>query len=257
MAAVNEFPLHQQIASLRREKGITQEELAAALGVTNQAVSKWESGICCPDIQLLPALAAYFEVTTDRLLGCEKPDGEEELRMQLRRLMDSLPREDVFPAAYRLAAQLHDGVCRKMGFVPWNTDQPFSREDGAVWGCSVCSEPEGTTIHHSGTVLMADGQFQKKPSGEDEAKIRAVLESLCRPNVLRVLFVLSSLTSEDYLNAVTLEELAIACRLPEDRAASALDDIPLEYVENTVEPYFRLAGSYRHMPVLLSLLSMN
>ena len=154
-------------------------------------------------------------------------------------------------------AQLHDGVCRKMGFVPWTTDQPFSREDGAVWGCSVCSEPEGTTIHHSGTVLMADGQFQKKPSGGDEAKIRAVLESLCRPNVLRVLFALSSLTSEDFLNAVTLEELAVACRLSEDRAASALDNIPLEYVENTVEPYFRLAGSYRHMPVLLSLLSMN
>ena len=94
-------------------------------------------------------------------------------------------------------------------------------------------------------------------SGGDEAKIRAVLESLCRPNVLRVLFALSSLTSEDFLNAVTLEELAVACRLSEDRAASALDNIPLEYVENTVEPYFRLASSYRHMPVLLSLLSMN
>ena len=40
----------------------TQEELAAALGVTTQAVSQWESGICCPDLQLLPALAGLMKI---------------------------------------------------------------------------------------------------------------------------------------------------------------------------------------------------
>lgn len=57
------------IANLRREKGMTQEELAQAMGVTNQAVSKWESAQNCPDIQLLPQLADLFDVTIDRLFG--------------------------------------------------------------------------------------------------------------------------------------------------------------------------------------------
>ena len=46
--------INEQIAFLRKQKGLTQEELAGVLGITNQAVSKWESAQCCPDIQLLP-----------------------------------------------------------------------------------------------------------------------------------------------------------------------------------------------------------
>ena len=42
--------INEQIAALRKKKGITQESLAQVLGVTNQSVSKWESGQCCPDI---------------------------------------------------------------------------------------------------------------------------------------------------------------------------------------------------------------
>ena len=45
MAAVGPLHLQQQLSLLRREKGITQEELASSLGVTNQAVSTWESGV--------------------------------------------------------------------------------------------------------------------------------------------------------------------------------------------------------------------
>lgn len=60
------------ILSLRKRKGITQEELAAELGVTAAAVSKWENGYTLPDILMLVALADYFEVTTDELLGRNK-----------------------------------------------------------------------------------------------------------------------------------------------------------------------------------------
>ena len=57
------------ILQLRKEKNITQEALAAELGVTAAAVSKWEKGYTLPDILMLCALADYFSVTTDALLG--------------------------------------------------------------------------------------------------------------------------------------------------------------------------------------------
>ncbi len=61
--------INEQIAFLRKQKGLTQKELAVALGVTDQAVSKWESAQCCPDIQLLPDIADYFGVSIDELMG--------------------------------------------------------------------------------------------------------------------------------------------------------------------------------------------
>ncbi len=64
--------LGSKILELRRQKNVTQEELAAELGVTAAAVSKWENGYTLPDILMLCALADYFAVTTDALLGRAK-----------------------------------------------------------------------------------------------------------------------------------------------------------------------------------------
>lgn len=58
-----------KILELRKQKGIKQDELAAELGVTAAAVSKWENGYTLPDILMLCALADYFGITTDELLG--------------------------------------------------------------------------------------------------------------------------------------------------------------------------------------------
>lgn len=64
------------IAAYRKDLGLTQEGLAGQLGVTNQAVSKWESGQSCPDIALLPVLADLFGITIDELFGREAPKAE-------------------------------------------------------------------------------------------------------------------------------------------------------------------------------------
>ena len=65
--------LGERIAQYRKQKGLTQDALAKLLDVTNQAVSKWESDQCCPDIQLLPKLADVFEISVDALFGREAP----------------------------------------------------------------------------------------------------------------------------------------------------------------------------------------
>ena len=60
-----EHTLAKKIVSNRKEKGWTQEELAELVGVSPQAVSKWENAQSCPDIQLLPKLAELFEISVD------------------------------------------------------------------------------------------------------------------------------------------------------------------------------------------------
>ena len=69
-----DMTIGKRIALLRKEKGLTQEELASHMGVSPQAVSKWENDQTCPDISALPKLAQLFGVTVDELLS-----GKEEL----------------------------------------------------------------------------------------------------------------------------------------------------------------------------------
>ena len=59
----------ENLKRLRRRRNLTQEEVAAHLGISFQAISKWERGDGYPDITMLPALAHYFDVTVDDLIG--------------------------------------------------------------------------------------------------------------------------------------------------------------------------------------------
>ena len=68
-----------KIKELRRRDGRTQEALAEALGVTNQAVSRWESGGSYPDMEVVPAIANYFHVSIDELFGYQN-DREERIK---------------------------------------------------------------------------------------------------------------------------------------------------------------------------------
>lgn len=62
-----EIRLGMKIKALRKQKGVSQEVLAQALGVSFQAVSKWETATTLPDVMLIPAIASFFGVSTDEL----------------------------------------------------------------------------------------------------------------------------------------------------------------------------------------------
>jgi transcriptional regulator with XRE-family HTH domain len=66
-----EMTLGKKMAELRRVKGMTQDEVAEELGVSAQAVSKWENDVSCPDIMLLPHISELFQVTIDELFSKE------------------------------------------------------------------------------------------------------------------------------------------------------------------------------------------
>ena len=70
-----EFHFSEMIKQLRKEHGLTQEQLAEALGVTTGAVYKWENGLAMPEIKMLVELADFFEISVDFLLDYEVQKG--------------------------------------------------------------------------------------------------------------------------------------------------------------------------------------
>lgn len=82
--------LGKRIAENRKEKGWTQEELAEKLGVSPQAVSKWENDASCPDILLLPQIAKLFNCTVDALLLAEKKQETAYLPAEQRKSFDEM-----------------------------------------------------------------------------------------------------------------------------------------------------------------------
>ncbi|MBP3478728.1 MAG: helix-turn-helix transcriptional regulator [Oscillospiraceae bacterium] len=81
----------EKIKALRKEKNISQESLAKVLGVTFQAVSKWETNITAPDVSLIPSIASFFGVSIDELFDYNVFENEKKI--------DSICRE---AARYRL-----------------------------------------------------------------------------------------------------------------------------------------------------------
>ncbi len=113
------------IKELRTRQKITQEQLATCIGVTPQAISRWEAENGYPDIETLPAIAAYFSVTVDTLLGIQREDREERLAEIYRKIDENgemgLGKEVLtearlfaaeFPSDEKIQENLADTLCR-------------------------------------------------------------------------------------------------------------------------------------------------
>ena len=98
-----EQTLGRRIAALRREKELTQDTLAEVLGVSPQAVSKWENDQTCPDISLLPKLARELGVSVDELLS-----GKQENQPLVQVLPES-QRKDISAMMLRITVDSHEG----------------------------------------------------------------------------------------------------------------------------------------------------
>jgi transcriptional regulator with XRE-family HTH domain len=70
--------IEERIQELRKCKGLSQEQLADALGVSRQAVSKWEGGQSLPELEKIIAMSSLFEVTTDYILKGESTQGRQD-----------------------------------------------------------------------------------------------------------------------------------------------------------------------------------
>ncbi|MBQ2727452.1 MAG: helix-turn-helix transcriptional regulator [Clostridia bacterium] len=118
-----ELNIGTSIRRLRQEKNTTQEDLASAIGVTAQAVSRWERAEGYPDITLMPKIARYFGVSLDAVYGMDAGQEKKEIRSLISRVRGSFPDEDTetilreglgkYPGSFALMAELADVLTGK------------------------------------------------------------------------------------------------------------------------------------------------
>lgn len=132
---MKEINIAKNIADLRKQKGITQEQLALALNISPQAVSKWETNTSQPDTQTLPLIAEYFEVSIDYLFYGEEYAYNDIYNKVFDKVAEhSQQSSEAYKEALTIFAYAHHGVSRwnNKNRTPAMYDEPLhlSNENG-------------------------------------------------------------------------------------------------------------------------------
>ncbi len=256
-----ELKLHEQIAALRRVNGLTQEALAKKLGVTNQAVSKWEAGQCCPDLALLPEIASLFGVSMDALMGYIPPHSTDTLS-ELRKEIEDLPRGEDVRYTQKLTYALHAillNKCMASANPGWNDDDAILHAGEAEWGYSCVSIPEITTVLRRGTVLFSDNRRFGLREPQIEC-ITRILSVLGKWENLLCFSALYEQTVADEERYVSVSTAANAHGIPQDVAARCFAGDLAPFLSEKYEDgvcVYRIKGSAMHILPVLSLLSVG
>lgn len=163
--------LGERIADLRRERGITQENLAGIIGVSAQAISKWENNATMPDITLLPIIADTLGVTIDELFGIRRKvqekliNCEETPKAVYDQILNTMWRSgDNNDFAERAKAQFAKNPYEHSGFVSEVAGAVYANKDIAL------------------TYLPSDKESLKLLENEDAAELLKMLsDKKCAP----------------------------------------------------------------------------
>lgn len=261
---MTEIKINEQISFLRKQKGLTQEDLAKALGVTNQAVSKWESAQCCPDIQLLPDIAKLFEVSVDELLGYTPVSTSKDIVLMFRKIIESLPKGDDLDFAYRMAAALHAIIFSKeMTAKPnsnpgWDTDDAIEHAAEAEWGYSCWNIPEFTTIMRSGAVFFSKNKSLNLVN-PDINRIVSLIKPLSDTKNLKVAVALFQLTVHSEDAYATVDQICNKSGVLEEKVRDCLERefAPFIQEKEGVEREFRFDWRYMSILPILSLIDLK
>jgi len=251
--------ISEQIAFLRKQKGLTQEELANILGVTNQAVSKWESGQCCPDIQLLPDIAKLFEVSVDELLGYTPASTTEDIVLTLRKKIESLPKGEDYDFTFRMAAALHTiifskGMTEDNANPGWDTEDAIEHAGTAEWGYSSCNIPEITTTMRHGAVFFSRNK-NLTLTNTDIRRIVTMIKPFSDTKNLKIATALYQLTVHSEDAYATIAQISDKSEVSPEKVQDCLEGDLLQFVleKYGTESEFRFEGTYMNILPIISL----
>lgn len=238
----------KQITVLRRERDMTQEQLAGLIGVSAQTVSKWECGTTMPDILLLPVLSEIFNISIDALFGIEPKTDTTALHtdkteaaiddLLMRMWCEGAPKKD----ANFSVQQLRDSLDK-------------NRSSQSMW---IASNASGIFVDKEVAVInRMPRDMQIQALGRDQAV--SFLSDCLKPHVMRMMQYLLDNNSR----AFTAATAALRCEISEEEATDALDTLwyynftrreTVELPDGTISVY-RCFGEYKLL-ILSALFSL-
>lgn len=202
----------ERIAELRRERGMTQEEFGASVGVSAQTVSKWENANTSPDISLLPVLSEVFGVTIDSLFSMETERESPLCRAGWEQIPETL--YDFFLSTYEKV---------------WNADGPkhgvsdpedmrafFAAHPEAQSG--FCSEERGLVYFDGGMGMVWRGMPEDTAGLLEDEAVLGLLKALADPAVLGVLRFLTEVRPSAFTRFTAASFIKRSGLDPEDAA---------------------------------------
>ena len=240
----------ENLKLLRKEKKMSQEELAELLGVTSQSISKWELGINFPDLTLLPKIANIFKISIDELLGTQPISSINSIYIQMKALIDEAKTiAEKQELAYKLA--LLATTCQN------NESESAERvvKGKKYLNMSMFQNDGGITVKGNNTVFICSFNDFPKYDLNTIRKIHKYLSSINKINTLEVLFGLFRMTLENGIRkSFTIPEIVDYTGIEENKVWSAFNDldISVSYLKDGKEAWY--LSCVNEVPVLMNLL---
>ena len=223
---MTEYNIAAKLSELRAAKGVTQDEVANALSISNKTVSKWENGTSAPDLSMLVALARYYNVTTDTLLGLE--EGKKGMKQMLGDQFRDLDLEKMARKAFAInremipigfyTARKDESDNLDKAILPFGTEKNIRSMNsfGGLFQFAVCSKD----VNFSVVQLSNESDFSWLANEEKQKRMTALFSLLSDSDMLKMIYFIQS---KDCSPRFTAEYL------------SARTDVPLEKAENFLE----------------------
>ena len=224
-----ECKIAEKLVELRTSKGVTQEDVAQSLSISNKTVSKWENGASTPDLPMVIELAKYYGVTTDTLLGLSE-DKKQSTKEEIRSLFEGLDRREsvlkafetvkaLVPAMYGTVSKYNDDVYDKENVFPSEISHFYRSNISLYEFFEFVASSENVNV----AVMMLRNKvnFAWMNDSNKQKEIVKIFKFLSNEDALSVLyFVHSTNCSESF----TADYVAGKTGLKQERVTEILDE---------------------------------
>ena len=219
----------EKLVELRTSKGVTQEDVAQSLSISNKTVSKWENGTSTPDLSMLVALSKYYGVTTDSILGLSE-DKKQNTKEEVRSLFEGLDRREsvlkafetvkaLVPAMYGTVSKYNDDVYDKENVFPSEISHFYRSNISLHEFFKFVASSEDVNV--AVMMLRNKANFAWMNDSNKQKEIVKIFKFLSSEDALSVLYFLHSTNCSE---SFTADYVADKTRLKQERVTEILDE---------------------------------